>query len=106
MTTRDSGSCLPRDRMEFIVYDMTTEEGVKGARPVKPDLVSGLDLESDERVTWSPKNSLIKQVLFPVAIQVSWVPVVDHYLFSTTPSRPFAAVLEKSQSRIIEKKLG
>lgn len=85
---------------------MTTEEGVKGARPVKPDLVSGLDLESDERVTWSPKNSLIKQVLFPVAIQVSWVPVVDHYLFSTTPSQPFAAVLEKSQSRIIEKKLG
>ena len=47
-----------------------------------------------------------EQVLFLVAIQVSWVPVVDHYLFSTTPSQPFAAVLEKSQSRIIEKKLG
>ena len=105
MTTRDSGSCL-RDRIEFLVYDMTTEEGVRGARPVKPDLVSGLDLESDEHVTWSPKISLIKQVLFTVAIQVSWVPVVAHYLFSTTPSRPFAAVLEKSQSRIIEKKLG
>ena len=41
-------------------YRTTTEGGVKGTAHVKLDFVSGLNLESDERVIWSPNNSLIK----------------------------------------------
>lgn len=53
-TTRDSSSRL-HDRIKFIVYDMTAEDGVKGMTRFKLDLVSGLDIESDEGVIWSPR---------------------------------------------------
>ena len=43
------------DRIKFIVYDTTTEDGVKVIASVKLDLVSGLDIESDEGVIWSPR---------------------------------------------------
>ena len=46
------------DHIKLIVYyDTTTEDGVKVTASTKLDLVGGLDLEPDERVTWSPKNS-------------------------------------------------
>ena len=52
------------DRLKFIIYDKTTEDGVEGAAPVKLDLVGGLDLVPDERIAWSPKNLSTKRVLF------------------------------------------
>ena len=84
------------DRLKFIVYDKTTEDGVKGAAPVKPDLVGGLDLVPDERVGWSPanppKDPPTKQVLFPVEVKADWAPTVSQAatyarcLFSASPS--------------------
>ena len=91
------------DRLKFIVYDKTTEDGVKGAAPVKPDLVGGLDLVPNERVAWCPtnppKDPPTKQVLFPVEVKADWTPMVNQAatyarcLFSANPSRQFAIVL-------------
>jgi len=41
------------------MYDKPTHDGVEGASPVKPDLVSGLDLASGKRIAWSPQNGLV-----------------------------------------------
>ena len=69
------------DRLKFIVYDETTEDGVEDAAPVKLDLVGGLDLVPDERVGWSPanppKDPPTKQVLFPVEVKADWAPTVS-----------------------------
>ena len=91
------------DRLKFIVYDETTEDGVEGAAPVKLDLVGGLDLVSNERVAWSPtnlqKDPPTKQVLFPVEVEADWAPMVNQAatyarcLFSASPSRQFTIVL-------------
>ena len=87
------------DRLKFIVYDRTTEDGVDGAAPVKPDLAGGLDLGPDDRVAWSPKDAHIKQVLLPVEVDKDWAPMISQAatdarcLFSARPSRQFALVL-------------
>jgi len=87
------------DRLNFIVYDTTTHDGVEGASPVKPDLVGGLDLEPGKRVAWSPPNTSIDQVLIPVAVKANWAPMVTQAatyarcLFSASPSRQFSVVL-------------
>ena len=84
------------DRLKFIVYDKTTEDGVEDAAPVELDLVGGLDLVPDERVGWSPanppKDPPTKQVLFPVEVKADWAPTVSQAatyarcLFSASPS--------------------
>ena len=91
------------DRLKFMVYDETTEDGVEGAAPVKLDLVGGLDLVSNERVAWSPtnlqKDPPTKQVLFPVEVEADLAPMVNQAatyarcLFSASPSRQFTIVL-------------
>ena len=93
-TTRDSDSRL-YDRIKFVVYDTTTEDGVEDAAPAKLDIVGGLDLEPDEH-----ENPFTKQALLPIVVEVNWVPMVvhaaahAHRLFSASPSRQFAVVLE------------
>lgn len=80
------------DRLEFVVYDETTEEGVEGAAPVKLDLVGGLDLAPGERVAWSPQDPLTKQALLPVGVDADWPLIVNQAvtyarcLFSASPS--------------------
>ena len=92
-TTRDSDSRL-YDRIKFVVYDTTTEDGVEGAAPVKLDNVGGLDLEPDEH-----ENPFTKQALLPIVVEVNWVPMVvhaaahAHCLFSASPLRQFVVVL-------------
>jgi len=87
------------DRLNFIVYDKITVDGVDGAAQVKPDLVGGLDLAPDERVAWSPQDSVTKQVLLPVEVKRDWAPMINQAatyarcLFSASPSRQFALVL-------------
>jgi hypothetical protein len=85
--------------LNFIVYNKSMADGVGGASPVKPDLVSGLGLGSDDRVAWGLGQSGEKQVLIPVEVKSKWnqmVPQAATYsrcLFSAGPSRQFCIVL-------------
>jgi len=87
------------DRLNFIVYDRNTCDGVGGASPVKPDLVGGLGLKPGKRVAWSPPDTSIDQVLIPVEVKPNWAPMVvqaatyARCLFSASPSRQFSVVL-------------
>ncbi|KAF9644695.1 hypothetical protein BDM02DRAFT_3190360 [Thelephora ganbajun] len=86
-------------RLNFIVCDKTTVDGIDGASPVKLRLVGGLDLKPGERVAWSPQDSHTKQVLLPVEVKGEWPRMVfqaatyARCLFSASPSRHFAIVL-------------
>ena len=86
-------------RLKFIVYDRPTVDGVESAAPVRPDLVGGFDLASDESVAWSPQGPGIKQVLLPVEVKADWAGMVNQAatyarcLFSASPSRHFVVVL-------------
>ena len=94
----ERSSCF-YDRLNFIVYDRNTRDGVEGASPVKPDLVGGLGLEPGELVAWSPPDTSIDQVLIPVEVKPNWAPMVvqaatyARCLFSASPSRQFSVVL-------------
>jgi hypothetical protein len=87
------------DRLNFIVYDTTTEDGIDGASPLKPDLVGGFDLGPNDRVAWNPQSTLTKEVLLPVEVKSDWAPMINQAatyarcLFSANPSRQFAMVL-------------
>ena len=87
------------DRLKFIIHDKPTHDGVEGASPVKPDLVGGLDLASDEHIAWNPQNSFADRVLIPVGVNVNWSSMVTQaaayarHLFSASPSRQFSIVL-------------
>lgn len=58
------------DRLRFIVYDKPPHDWVEEASPIKPDLLGGLDLTSDERIARSPQKSLVDRVLIPVEVNV------------------------------------
>ena len=87
------------NRLRFIVYDRTTEDVIRGASPIKPALLGGLDLVPGERVVWNPQNPLTKQVLLPVEVRADWAPVVFQAaayalcLFNASPPRQFSVAL-------------
>ena len=87
------------DRLNFIIYNRNTCDGVEGALPVKLGLVGGLGLEPGKPVAWSPPDTSIDRVLIPVEVKPSWAPVVvqaatyARCLFSASPSRQFSVVL-------------
>ena len=64
-----------------------------------------MDLAPDERAAWSPKNSLAKELLFPVEVGTDWSPIVNQgatyarCLFIASPSQQFAVVLGSRHSR-------
>jgi len=103
---RDSKSAAPidphplfYDLLNFIVYNKITADGVKGASPVRPDLVGGLNLAPDDLLAWTPQNPTTKRVLLPVEVKADWAPMVlqaatyARCLFDASPSRQFAVVL-------------
>lgn len=89
------------NELNFIVFDTPTQDGVRGASPLKPDGAGGNGLsEGNKKLWWRPESGLRSSTMeIPIEVKDSWPGIISQAgtyslaLISARPLRQFSLVI-------------